>query len=968
MKPKRILLCLMALLMVVGMVLPSVAATATQTTFTATTQTPSSIVSTDKTDEPGVWKFVYPVVLWKMTWTLTVEEATGQFEGLYNGTDWRLICRAAASGLFETTSTYSYTAIRYTGDPAEVANVKFEGQYLRGVTGDLIVPTNVEVYRKSYNEHNWPTTRPWENGWDFDRNTSFAHTGSNNFSKEFMEQYGLSKYDDPVYITYELPEVTRLTEIVLWHTLTMGDAHLQQIQIQTSLDGVNWDKTTDGVSYINNVLLASTVRNVTMPKADWTTYSATIKSDPYYSSDNSKDNLDTVTVKYQYYSRRDYSGFIFNSDSLLPAKYIRVYYPKSWTMTYADLSFYGVAINEATPSSPAYTAPCVVPQEPQELVPVTASQPIWKLADDAQITGISWTSTGALTGGKWYGAGEKADKWYDLATITATENAGSDVVNTAQAVRYVKFVGDTTLLNLDSVTFTGRTQILTEPNLTIKDYVYSGFASTVTKDDVAKFFDGDVTTGNQLAVDTTDTTYSISIGVKLEQPSIITEFVVYQDLENAACIDANTVFETSMDGIHWTKWPVNGQTGPILTTPKSGDTTLINANTTNQGYVYHINVNTATASVAVQYVRLSRTGNSGNFSIKDFQLYGRASHEYALASDKTNLGQSGGRLEGPIAPASISANLLVKNVVTFSGFSGNKMFFTEIALAAGPDLKVEGSNDGETWGNLGGHFQLAGKNSDVFLVSGSDAYSQIRLTSLIGIDPESVTLTGYNADITGTELGTDLASVTTTSGWDGTHLPGRTWMGSTTSVSVASASSASAAGVYTGIMLATPSVITEVMLWPHTNFANRMDLVRIQAATADDPNTWVTLAIIDLTDESNENAYDATIYGEKGPTDDAYYGKGTKTGVKYTITDDTEYAYVRLFKSVGVNSDMPDQVAADGLLCVAACEIYGTPANGNPANGDNTNFVWFIVAPICLVAVGATAGLLIVKKKKQSRV
>ena len=127
MKARKLLVLMLAVLMIVTMAVPALAAAkgeqtgsqAGETYFdpatAVTTLTPTDITGTNTAVPTGTWKFQYPVVIHELHYTVVdgQDAATGSFEGYVGSAGWRTIGYTDEIGASITsTSPYSYTEIR----------------------------------------------------------------------------------------------------------------------------------------------------------------------------------------------------------------------------------------------------------------------------------------------------------------------------------------------------------------------------------------------------------------------------------------------------------------------------------------------------------------------------------------------------------------------------------------------------------------------------------------------------------------------------------------------------------------------------------------------------------------------------------------------------------------------------------------------------------------------------------------
>ncbi len=979
MKKARIFTALLALLMLAPAAVPAVAATITGTgtyySGNVSAQAPTSVTPASVM-EAGTWKFGYPVVLWSITYTAN-GTPTGSFEGYYGNGRWKTIGAAPANGKLAYTGTYSFTEIRYTGDPAELNDVSFYGQYLRGVTGDLVeYEAGSAVGTPDVSD-----TRTYANSasngadklFDHDRTTAtkinWASDTSNNSA--------------PAWVAVKLEKPTIITEIVYYHNLGSGILHMQGT-FEVSKDGQTWYRYTVNHPLTENTggtELGTVISQSVYTSAEWAANSAAIKADPYYHGDNSSKGLSTVTVSWRFSFSNEYSGYTVSArgdDEMWqqPYQYVRFYSPNGWTFAAADVVVYGVDLGDGTTQTNEYTYDRMPAMAPCTLVPITESELIWAFDAPTRVTSIAWAATESIAGGKWYGASDTGLTWKEITTMDGTATSGTISVTDSIAYRYVKFVGNGAAVTTSSVQFTG----LSYPTLRGEFIPFatnaSGQAVTVSGGitntypsaahaitNIYRYFDYEATTGAQtpqvqVLKPSGATTWPMYVGVKLEKPTVISEIFLFQDTEGDARVRFGDL-QVSVDGLHWVPFVMKGVTdGSVDVTPTypegytisvdkhENGTTQVHA---KQGYIFHADLTNASMKQAYRYVRLYREARSWDFSISEMNVYGLPADPKTVMTSVYNQGI--GITATTTDPATVSAKLLDAKEVTLT--FANATIFTSLSLTAGADLQVQGSMDGETWLNLNTRVASRAGVRGVITVGSTRAIRYLRFTSGIGVASNSITAIGYDPGITGKPLTLDYSTIETAAGYYQTdetrsHNLLRSW--NHNRFTLTCATNDTVGGVAHTAMLAAPSVITEVMLWPHTTYVGRMDKVHIQAATAEEPDNWVTLYLVDIYDGTTLNT---AVFGASG----AGLGINT-TGVKFTISDDTAYSYFRLYKAENGGSYQEN-------LSIAAFEVFGEARPDNPLNGDDTNFAWVALPAGGLVGAGV-AGVVIAKKKKRN--
>lgn len=997
MKPRKLLVFLLAVLMVVTMAVPALAAalgenTGSQTgesyfdpATAVTTLTPTAVSGTSSAVPTGTWRFQYPVVIHELSYTVVNAEdaATGRFEGYVGSAGWKTIGNTTESGAaILSTSTYSFTEIRYTGDPAAVTNVKFKGQVLHGVVGEILEP-KVSTISGGRND----TTGKYTNGkgpekaLDHDRATNSQHNWSD------------SNAASGAWITFELENPAIITAAVMWNYNNAGGYMWSyNTKIQGSLDGTNW---TDCQINMGG-FIGSTTQTVNYTMVQWTAeVEAQVRANPSAVKITEKTaTLDTDTAATVIYDAnwKPEGGYVLPAhvwtgssvgtqySSFQEYKYIRIYADSKYTVAYQDISLYGVDGFDGIPLRNEWAFARNTYAPIQDLTPIIEKQTAWQMpGQNYRITKIDYTATASLAGGVFYGLTETNANRYEIGRISDDATGGSITVNSTIGFEYIVFVGNADALT--NATFTGSQlkNIRGEFLEYAKDAngnavtVSMGFktADAAKKANVYKSFNHDISAGLYIAqgnpvTSGNSTIYPIAYGVKLDAPAVVTEVVIFQDSKANARL-TSAWLEFSVDGVNWWRPTISGVTNKgAIGDAIADDGVQINQNRDPQGYVFHIDNRQYLSTTdqtnkvenkayrEVNYIRIYRQGPSFGFSFASMDVYGTP-----FGSASWTFTQGTAAVNAATTPATIAATKLEQDVIlTF----GESVILTQLnATKCAPDAMVLGSSDGTNWLHLSALITDEPTRFPLTIASTSPI-KYLKLSSAVGASTSAsdYVVTGYAPGVTGAALLGAPGSQDATGGFNQNHNPIRALYHNRLHQGVASYSlketpvnANEAPSAYISMMLASPAKITEVMLWPHANFAGRMDQVQIQAATAEDPDNWVTLAFVDLC-TGDKTTFNSAIYGTHGTG-----LANTTTGVKYTINDDTVYSYVRLYKAFAP----ADNACYDGNLSIAAFEVFGTAASENPLNGDSTASVWFVVAPISLALCG-TAVLAIRKKKK----
>lgn len=907
-------------------------------TTAVVTQTPTKLESgVADAQVPGVWEFLYPVVLTNLSCTVAnaTDAQANAFEGYIGNGRWVEIGKVSSAGTLATTSTYSYTKIRYTGDPTAVTNVTFTGQYLRVVTGDIVKYVDGSAVAQS--GRTFASGAPMENAFDYNRATHMQ------MEKDGTKTNNVANFTDSwVYVELEKP--TLVTDVAFYHCLdyTTTSSPNEKVQmykliLEFSMDGTTWYTPQDAFKETAN--LTGHQHKVTYTAAEWTENQTAIKASPYYYNNNYNSSTPDadVTVTYVDIWDADYTGQILSAASeTVVCKFIRARVQEDRRFAMADMVVYGVDPDAGKPTKVEWSYARNMPLPVQTLTPIESSALTWKFNAPTQLTNISFTYASALKDGMWYGATD-GRVWYPLATVGTT---GSVTVKNSIGFTYLKFVGDTASLATDSVVVTGRALDVRGPFVDYKKGTdgkpatfSTNMPTSVTTLD--RSFDHDTGTAGPAFTGVTaeaDGTAIITVGAELETQACITEVVIYVTQSSPTRLNGAKL-QASLDGVMWDDLGSAPGDKVTVTNPANSAESM-----DTYAFTVRVDTNASTNKRAYRYIRLIRTRTqSHNFSVEGIDVYG---FPYGNGAYASYTAPSPANVELNPYYTTQTATLLESASVTAT--FANLTIFSATAVKAGPDVKVEGSPDGVNWFNMDSTYRT---NADAISIYNTRAVRYLRYSSAFGVNKNSITATGYNPGLTGEMVFFDTDSIYHTASYDNTstavgvdHCVAKTWLHNYTSWAVAS--SGKGTDAYTEVMFKSPAKITEIMLYPRDDGTNydRMNGVQLQAATALAPNTWVTLVTITA---------DATLYAPSKAASGV-------TGIKYTLNDNTVYNYFRIVGGSGV------------ALTVAAVEVYGTSVTGNPANGDATNPIWFVIAPISIVA-GGTVGLFLYKKKKANK-